>query len=559
MSIDFDVCVIGSGAGGGPVAMTLAEAGYSVVVLEKGPWYREEDFPKDEIAQCRRHMFTPSLHDEPQVVEVRGRDGDWAAYPTRDSGYDFWNASCVGGATNLMSGFFHRLKPVDFRLRAAFGPVEGADVRDWPISYDTLEPYYDLVERVVGVSGQVVDHPHAEARSSRDFPLEPTLEHPVAQWIEEGCRAIGAQAFAVPRAILTRAAGDRRPCEYSGYCGSYGCSTGAKGSSRAALLQRALATGRCEIRPHTMARKIETDQSGRATAVIFHDTESGRLGRLGARVFVVAGQAIESARLLLMSTGPRHPHGLGNHSGQLGRNLLFSTAAKGFGDLVYSSLDPERANALRSSAPFINRAVQDWYEYDDPETGRRTKGGTLDFLFLHPNPISRALDMAWASEGRLWGWALKRKLIRRFTTLRTLSVEVFADWMPTPDCFVTLDPVVKDRWGLPVARVRVGRHPRNKAVSRFLADRGAEILKTVGAEDVWTRAHGSPATNLQAGGCRFGDDPETSVLDRDCRVHSAENVFVSDGSFMPTGGSVPYTWTIYANAFRVADHIVSAL
>jgi choline dehydrogenase-like flavoprotein len=138
-------------------------------------------------------------------------------------------------------------------------------------------------------------------------------------------------------------------------------------------------------------------------------------------------------------------------------------------------------------------------------------------------------------------------------------MEIFADWLPVDDCFVSLDPGVKDKWGSPVARVRLGYHPHNGRIGRYLAKRGESVLATVGAENIRSRVYDSPPPNLMAGGCRFGTDPSRSVLDPDCRAHEVENLFVTDGSFMPTGGSVPYTWTIYANAFRVADRVVAAL
>jgi len=266
MSTDFDVCVIGSGAGGGPVALTLAEAGYSVVVLEKGPWLRETDFCKDEIAATRRSTYTPNLRDERHVLEQQD-NGVWQAESTFSSGWDFWNGNLVGGATNLMSGFFHRMKPVDFRLRSDLGPVEGGNVVDWPIQYADLEPYYDRVERRVGVSGRVVPHPHQEPRSSPDFPYPPTVEHPVAAHIDRACRDLGYQPLPVARAILPFAALGRDGCAYTDFCGSYGCSTGAKGSSRAALLDQAVRTGRCEVRPRSMVTRLLSDQQGRVEAV----------------------------------------------------------------------------------------------------------------------------------------------------------------------------------------------------------------------------------------------------------------------------------------------------
>ena len=157
------------------------------------------------------------------------------------------------------------------------------------------------------------------------------------------------------------------------------------------------------------------------------------------------------------------------------------------------------------------------------------------------------------------GYGIEKKLKAYFTGGRRLRFEVFCDWTPVDDCFVSLDPIVKDKWGMPVARVRTGYHPHDLEVGRILAKKGAELLQAMGAENVQSSISGEPPTNLVAGGCRFGAVPETSVLDRDCRAHTAENLYVTDGSFMPTGGSVPYTWTIYANAFRVADRILDAL
>jgi len=559
MNRDFDICVIGSGAGGGPVALTLAEAGYSVVVLEKGPWFSEGDFFKDEIACCRRSTYTPNLQDERHVLEEPNGDGGWKAESTFESGWDWWNGNCVGGATNFMSGFFHRMKPDDFRLVSAFGPVDGGNLADWPIAYDDLEPWYDLVERRVGVSGRVVGHPHLEPRSNKDFPYPPTVEHPISGWIDRACRELGYHPLPVARAILPVPAMGRNPCAYTNYCGSYGCATGAKGSSRAALLDRAVTTGRCEIRPRSMASRLVSDNTGRVASVEYIDGRHERK-RVDAGIYVVACQPIETARLLLMSPGPKHPDGLANNRGQVGRNLIFSAGGSGNGDIVYAKLPPDEVELLKVRGLFVNRALQDWYSYEDPTSGSRAKGGTIDFLFRHANGIARANAQKRDGEGRLiWGKPLKDRIKAYFTEGRHLRFEVFCDWTPVDDCFVTLDPVQKDKWGLPVARIRLGYHPRDLEVSRFLSRKGVAVLEQLGAENVSWSVSGSPPQNLVAGGCRFGDDPATSVLDRDCRAHSVGNLYVTDGSFMPTGGSVPFTWTIYANAFRVASGIVETL
>lgn len=558
MTPDADVVVVGSGAGGAPVAWTLAEAGRRVIVLEKGPWLREADFTKDEIAFCRRPTVVPRRHEEPHVVEVREGLG-WTAFPTPGTDWDFWNGTLVGGATNVMSGFFLRMKPDDFRPLSAYGPVPGADVVDWPIGYEDLEPFYARVEREVGVSGRLRAHRFAEPRSTPEFPFPPTVEHPFASWIDETGSKLGLSPVPLPRAVLARPVGTRRGCSYSGYCGSYGCATGAKGSARVALIDRAVATGRCEVRAHSRATRVLTDEAGRATGVAYLDAQ-GRAQTVTARAVVVACQAIETSRLLLLSTGPKHPRGLGNAHDQVGRRILFSPDGGGSGLFPLAKFDGDRREALLSDATFVNRTLQDAYVIEDPVLGRR-KGGSVDLLLKHSNPIQTAMHAARSnarpSGAPLWGRPLKRAIERLFRDVRQLRFEVFLDWQPMEGCRVTLDPAVRDKDGLPVARVRVDSHEWNRQTATWLCRFGARFLEAMGAEGVRWAANGGPSTNLQAGGCRFGTDPTTSVLDPACRVHDAGNVFVTDGSFMPTGGSVPYTWTIYANAFRVATHVLS--
>lgn len=556
---EFDACIVGSGAGASPVAATLTEAGYRVVVLEKGPSLEEADFYKDELACCVRRAYKPSRSEQPHVLEDRDAEGQWQAASTADSERDFWNGNCIGGSSNFMSGLFHRLKPDDFRLRSTYGPIDGAAIVDWPIDYADLEPYYTRVEHEVGVSGRVVTHPHAEPRSQADFPFPPTAEHPVSQRIDKTCRAAGLHPIPVARAILSRPSNGRRACEYSGYCGGYGCSTGAKGSGRAALLNSAVLTGNCVIRANSQVFRLASDTSGQVVAAHYYD-RAGNEQQVTARIFVVACQAVESARLLLLSSGSKHPAGLANGQGQVGKNLVFSTSVIGAGDIAYAGLSTAEAQAMKSRGPFVNRALQDWYVIDDPALGGRAKGGTIELVLDHPNPIPRANALKWDDDGSLvWGAPLQDRVRRYFTSAQYLKFEVFADWLPHADCHVSLDPEVVDKWGVPVARIRLGFHPHNRKVAQYLAARGEDVMRILGAENVRSRVFDSPPPNLMAGGCRFGKDPANSVLDPDCRAHEVENLFVTDGSFMPTGGSVPYTWTIYANALRVAERIAAQL
>ena len=555
---DYDVCIIGSGAGGAPIAYELSQAGKSVVVLEKGPWFKTEDFTKDEIVCCRRSVYTPNLSDDPHVIEDQNSHDEWVAESTFDTGRDFWNGNMVGGSSNLMSGYFHRLKPEDFRLLSEFGPIKGANIVDWPITYEDLEPYYTKVENIVGVSGKVVNHTYLEPRSTPDFPFSKTAEHPITKYIDNACQELGYTSLPTPRAILPQHALNRNACSYSNYCGSYGCATDAKGSARAALLNPALKTGNCKIIPQAMVHKLVSDKSGKVVNAQYYDS-NGNSQIVSAKIFVVACQASESARLLLMSKGPKHPNGLANNNGQVGKNLIYSGGGSGTGEISYKNYSKSEMAQLKIRGLFVNRSLQDWYIIDEKNFGKRAKGGTIDFLFRHANPISRANSQKWGDDGLLWGRPLQDKIKSNFTDGRHLRYEVFNDWLPTDNCFVTLDPKVKDKWGNAVARIRVGYHQHDLKVGRFLAEKAVAVLRKMGADNISMGISGSPPPNLVAGGCRFGQNPKTSVLNPECCAHDVKNLYVTDASFMPTGGSVPYTWTIYANSFRVADKIRNTL
>ena len=547
----YDVCIVGSGAGAGPVALELCKAGYKVLILEKGPWKKREDFFKDEIAMCRRSSLSPRLDREQHVLEEL-ENGKWVGTPTSTSGHDFWNGSMVGGSSNLMSGYFHRLKPHDFKLLSTFGSIKGANTVDWPLSYEELEPYYDKVEKVVGVSGSVVKHPYLEPRSSEDFPYPPTAEHGISQWFDKACADMKLFAIPTPRAVLPFKVGHRQGCEYAGYCGSYGCASGAKGSSREALLEDALATGNLTIIADAFVKRLHAKKKKVIAAEYVTKVHETKI--IKAKLFVVAAQAIESSRLLLNSSSESFPQGLANNSGQVGKNLIFSAGGSGAGTFYYKDLSPEKVNTLKTVGPFVNRSLQDWYELE--LHNKKVKGGTVDFLFEHPNAVAKAKSVL--NEGLVWGDTLKKKLLQRFNGERTLTFEIFCDWLPTDNTFVSVDPNIKDVWGMPVAKVRLGAHNHDIKVSEIIASKCQEVLKNMGAKEVYSSISSAPPPNLVAGGCRFGHEPKSSVLDKNCKAHELDNLYVTDASFMPTGGSVPFTWTIYANAFRVADEILKS-
>lgn len=553
----YDVVIIGSGASGGAVAYTLCKAGFKVAVLEKGRLIKREEFSKDELAYCRRDLVTPNLFDEYHTIEEKV-DGKWVATPTYESGWSFWNGNIVGGSSNLMSGMLHRMHPDDFRLKSKYGDIEGANVVDWPISYDDMEPYYALAEELVGISGHYEKHAFEPWRSTVNFSQPPTKENEVVKLLDKSCKAIGVTPLVTPRAVLSKNKPGRDACYYSNLCGSYGCSSGAKGSSREALLKPALATGNLTLMTNTHVKSLQTDKKDEVSAALVVDTITGKEKKIEGKMFVVASQAHESARLLLNSSNNHHPNGLANSSGELGKNLIFSGGGSGQGELHEDSLKEIEFKDLMTTGLFVNRSVLDWYFIDHWWDGK-FKGGSVEFMFEHQNIITRARKDGYENGQLVWGKELGERLVKRFKTHKSIRFEIFNDWLPNDDCFVALDPTHKDKYGMPVGKLRVEGHPQDVKVGNYIAKKCEKILEEMGAKNIYSGVSSSPPQNLVAGGCRFGNDPKTSVLNKYCQAHDVKNLYVADASFMPTGGSVAYTWTIYANAFRVADHMVKRL
>lgn len=538
-----DVVVIGSGAGGSPVAYRLAQAGVRVLLLERGPRYTRQQFVHDEVRIARRNFFVPGADTDPHVVVAKGRE------PERTN--EGWISSCVGGGTVHMSGFFYRFHPVDFRMRSQLGNVPGAEVADWPITYEALAPYYDEVEALIGVSGPPTEGPFAPTRA-KPYPLPQLATHPLAGWLDKAAQKLGVTAFETPRAIVSRPYQGRAGCVYCQLCGSFGCEVGAKSSTLETLIPMAEATGKCTVLAEARVLRVESDRGG--TRVIY--TKDGQQEQVQARAVVVACSAIESARLLLLSTSAQHPNGLGNNDGQVGKHLMFSTLSKAHGTYEVGRHD---AAIMRDPSPFLGRSVLDYYLPQGEAAVQ--KGGALNFLFPSGGPIfqSEMVAVESGADAVVFGRALSKKLHSYWHDERQVDCETFGEYLPTPGTHVTLDPEVVDQAGVPAARITIDRHPHDIAVSRYLGHKAITLLEAAGAQNVHTSNLGGRTMHLPMGGLRMGKSAKNSAVDADCKLFGTKNVFVSDGSVFASSGGVPPTMTILANALRVADSIVNSL
>jgi len=543
-----DAVIVGSGPGGATAADVLTAAGWSVTIVEKGrnhlldpddPTKPAFDYSNDEIKFVNRHFLGPDPLVEPRTFRTHEDDGERTFVGEVNS-----VPTTVGGGGTHADGKVPRFQPDDFRLLSLLGPQPDADVADWPVDYDELEPYYAEVERAIGVAGTAGANPFAGPRSG-PFPMPSGAPMFGATISAAAAERLGYHPYPAPTAANSVPYDGRPACNNCGFCAYFGCPIHAKGDP-IAMLMRAMATGRAELLSETFVPRVRFEGS-RATGVDVIGPD-GVERFIGARYVIVAAGAIETPRLLLLS-GVEHP--------LVGRYLMthFQTIAAGsmpfrtYGergravthlhdDMIVGD-DASRAAAAAAGLPWIRGGLV--------EHG----GGGL--------PIMEAKHLPW---GEHHPALMADSAIRSHIWALIMQGED----LPYPGNRVDLDPAIKDARGFPVARItyRPGRH--ELVASGHYGPRLVAILSEMGAE--WTAATSSPgggnASSPEAipesrhnmGTVRMGTDPATSVVDPYGRMHQADNVVIADSSVFVTSAGYGPTLTLATLAARAAHHLV---
>jgi choline dehydrogenase-like flavoprotein len=532
--------VVGAGAGGGVVAKQLAEGGLSVVLLERGRWTTNWDCRKDDLRNQRTsvlgHPFGPDDERNPRVIV--GLDGRTSVVEPSEPGYSN-NAACVGSGTVSYGAMAWRYMAQDFRMRSTYGPLAGSTLEDWPIGYEDLEPYYEMAEWQIGVSGDVSGDPFKGPRN-KPLPMPPLPGTRECEILRAAAKRLNWHPFDVPMFRNSVPYNGRQSCMRCRWCVGHSCEVNAKNGTQNTVIPKAIATGNCEVRTQCQAREILTDSRGKVTGVAYYD-ERDRLQKQTADIVIVSCAAVESARLLLLSSSRMHPEGLGNRHGWVGRNLQahsYVRVAGFFRDEIYDDLGPGAGVALCD------------YSHGNPGL---VGGAMMTNEFLRSPYQFVEKTPPWVKR-----WGREHKRFMRESYRFHISVGGPVEEMPTWDSRVQLDPKVKDYWGIPVARISVHKHPHVIDVAKFVAGKCEIWLKEAGATRVWVSLPDlsvSEGTH-QAGTCRMGNDPQTSVVNRFCQVHDIDNLFVIDGSVHVTNGCFNPALTIMAVAYYASTNIV---
>jgi choline dehydrogenase-like flavoprotein len=534
--------VIGAGAAGGVVAKELAEAGLSVVLFERGRWQGFDDHTDDELISQRTTVLGNAYGPDDQRYRrvILNPDGSKRVVLASDGGYNN-NAACVGGGTLSYGAMAWRFMPQDFRMRSTYGVPEGSTLEDWPISYDDLEPCYEKAEWEFGVSGDDGRNPFAPPRK-KPQPMPPFPYNKEGLLLEAAAKRIGWHPFPIPMLRNSTTYQGRSACIHMRSCVGFACPVNAKNGSQNTVIPRALASGNCELRTQCVVAEIIIDDQGRALGVRYFDSRD-KQDIQTADLVVVSASATETARLLLNSRSRLFPNGAGNNNDWVGRNLQGHayTGANGLMEQeIYEEAGPGACVALCD------------FNHGNPNV---VGGGLLANEFIR-------LPYLFSSD-RPPGepkWGKAHKDFQRKYYKRQVSIRGPVQEMPVYSARVDVDGGVKDHWGIPVARLSGQRHANDVEVGRFLAVKAEALIKELGAVKTWqsTPGRGLSGGQHQAGTCRMGNDPKTSVTNKFGQVHQIDNLFIADGSLNVTNGGFNPALTIMALGYWVSAGIKKA-
>jgi len=534
-----DAIIVGSGAGGATAARFLTERGFNVVIFEKGPNPHSDDFlPYDELHFEGHEKMTPPEASDPNIYIRNGKE---------ISVRRWWIANMVGGATRIWDANFPRYTHEDMALKTLMGDnvPKGASVVDWPWTYKEFQPYFERVEHEWGVSGKTRQSPKQEPhRLNYEYPMPPVRPHASTPLLMDIFNSSGWYPYLGAKAVNSRTYDGRPGYAFSGFFAGFGDPLNDRASAHSTMLPKAMATERCELRYNECVTRL-IHENGKIKGVSYKTEFDGKEQIMKAPIVIVSIQAIQSARMFLISEIP-------DPNKMIGRYLTYHTKGTVTARFKYQSVwDGGTNTAYQPRTGIGSLEIRDLYWIDDPKT-HLTKGGK--FAAFDPYTTSTPIEMV--SRIRKWG----QPLIDELNLLRTKGGVGFSftgESMSVYDNRVELDPQIKDKWGLPVARTFYEHHDYDLELSNYAINKIAEVLEHGGAEitNKFPQYRYNSGYGHNHGTLRAGRDSHASVLDANCQSHEVKGLYVLDCSFMPTSGASNPTLTLLANAYRVCEKI----
>src|SRR5690348_10660189 len=547
----YDVCIVGSGAGGGMAAYTLTQAGADVVLLEAGgPWDNTKDSAMLEwpYQSPRRGASTRERPFGEFDACIGGWNLEGEPY-TRAEGtsFDWWRARMVGGRTNHWGRISLRFGPYDFRRKSRDGLGD-----DWPIAYQDVAPYYDRVDRLIGVFGSKEGLPN---EPDGQF-LPPPRPRCYELLVKQAADRLKVTCIPSRLSILTKSINGRAACHYCGQC-NRGCKTNSNFTSTNVLLAPALATGKLTLLTNAMAREVTTDSAGLATGVSYVDKTDGTDKHVKAKVVVLAASALETSRLLLNSQSSRFPNGLANGSGVVGKYITDTTGS--------------------DVAGFIPKLVDHVPHNEDGVGGMHLympwwlDNSKLDFPRGYHIEVWGGLGVpSYGFMGGIqryapgggYGKSVKDDYRRYYGA--TVGFSGRGEMIPNENSYCELDPSTVDKWGIPVLRfhwkwsdheIKQVKHMQDTFRS-LVAEMGGEVFDPMPSEAEGYGISSGGSIIHELGGARMGDDPQTSVVNAHCQAHEVKNLFLADGAPFVSQADKNPTWTILALSMRTSDYIM---